>query len=326
MPEPVKIDPDDAVLLRYLLGSLPVDEAEPVEEASIVDEDLAERLNALEQDLVDSYLRGELQGPNLTKFQSWYLSSPFRLQKVQVAKAFLKVIDSGLEAPPAKTAPASNAAEPAIAALKSSIAPTLSYGAASSGRSSIGTRLGMLSGAWLMIAFAGAVLILMAALGYVANKNQQLRKEVAETKNQVESVDQSAADPATTASRGTAAGGLAHAVENAATVTVFLPAPTRGASNIPKLSVPAGTGLVVLSLGLGSTDADSYRAQLMNPATQRILWQSGLLRPGSDGTYVSVAVPANVLHSQVYLVELMHEAANGKPELLGTYPFRADVK
>ncbi len=107
---------------------------------------------------------------------------------------------------------------------------------------------------------------------------------------------------------------------------MFLPAPTRGASNIPKIDVPAGTGLVVLSLGLGSTDADKYRAQLMNPSTQKIVWQSGLLRPGSDGTYVSVAVPANILRTQTYLVELMHDAANGKPELLGTYPFRAEIK
>ena len=109
-------------------------------------------------------------------------------------------------------------------------------------------------------------------------------------------------------------------------MTLFLPAPTRGASTIPKVEMPAGTGLVVLSLGLGSTDADSYRAQLVDPTTQKILWRSGLLRPGSDGTYVSVAVPANVLHSQIYLMQLMHDAANGKPELLGTYPFKAEAK
>jgi hypothetical protein len=41
---------------------------------------------------------------------------------------------------------------------------------------------------------------------------------------------------------------------------------------------------------------------------------------------VSVAVPANVLHSQIYFIQLLHDAANGKPELLGTYPFRVDAK
>ncbi|MBV8514765.1 MAG: hypothetical protein JO260_05660 [Acidobacteria bacterium] len=321
MPELEKIAPGDAVLLRYLLGALPVDEAEPVEEASIVDEDFAARLNALEQDLVDDYLRGELQRSNLAKFQSWYLSSPMRVQKVRAAKAFLKVVDGVLEEPPVKAvepiAPSEANAAPAL-----SIAPNFSYGASSSAKSPAGLQLEMFTGAWWMIAVAAAVLVLIVALGYVTNKNRQLRKEVAETKKQVELDDQTPA----TSDKNTGTGGLARAVENAATVTAFLPAPTRSASNIPKVDVPAGTGLVVLSLGLGSTDADNYRAQLMNPSTQKIVWKSGLLRPGSDGTYVSVAVPANVLRSQVYLTELTHDAVNGKPELLGTYPFRAEIK
>ena len=59
MPASEQLGPNDAVLLRYLLGALPVDEAEPIEEASVVDEDFAARLNAMERDLVDSYVRGE---------------------------------------------------------------------------------------------------------------------------------------------------------------------------------------------------------------------------------------------------------------------------
>src|ERR1700761_4577723 len=94
MPDLQKLEPSDAVLLRYLLGALPVDEAEPVEEASVVDEDLAARLNAIEFDLVDSYVRGEIERPNLAEFQSWYLSSPLRAQKVEAAKAILLIIDA----------------------------------------------------------------------------------------------------------------------------------------------------------------------------------------------------------------------------------------
>src|SRR5215470_3178673 len=96
MSSPEKLEPNDAVLLRYLLGALPVDEAEPIEEASVVDEDLAARLNAMECDLVDSYVRGELEGPNLTRFQSWYLSSPLRVQKVEAAKA-ISLIGNGVD-------------------------------------------------------------------------------------------------------------------------------------------------------------------------------------------------------------------------------------
>ncbi len=330
MPAFAQLEPSDAILLRYLLGSLPVDEAEPIEEASIINDDLAARLNAIERDLVDAYVRGELEGADLAKFQSWYLSSPLRVQKVDVAREILRIADavedvSALAAPGENGTPEPSAvADPRSASVAKPApvaAPTFSYGGDAGATTWAAWGLGKFRG-WPVLGFAAAVLILLVAVGYLTTKNKQLRREVAESRKQAGLSDLT--DP--NAGKSGATGGLAHAVDNVATVTMFLPAPTRGASNIPKIDVPAGTGLVVLSLGLGSTDADKYRAQLMNPSTQKIVWQSGLLRPGSDGTYVSVAVPANILRTQTYLVELMHDAANGKPELLGTYPFRAEIK
>ena len=295
---------------------------------------------------MDSYVRGELEGLSLTKFQTWYLSSPLRVQKVEAAREILRIADAVAvdvatsttpeEAAPqiAKPAPVKSSAPTAHAAPSpspvSSIAPTLSYGGASSARESSAWRFGKLS-AWPTLGFAAAILILMAAVGFLTTKNKQLRNEVAETKKQSSAPTgqfdgQHTAAAVANDDKTGAQSSLAHGAENLATVTLFLPAPTRGASTIPKVEMPAGTGLVVLSLGLGSTDADSYRAQLLDPTTQKILWRSGVLRQGSDGTYVSVAVPANVLHSQIYLMQLMHDAANGKPELLGTYPFKAEAK
>jgi hypothetical protein len=336
MPGTEQLGPNDAALLRYLLGALPVDEAEPIEEATVVDEDFAARLNAMERDLVDSYVRGELEGSNLAKFQSWYLSSPLRAQKIEVAKAILRIADAAAEdvsvgvpakvaAIPEPVAPVEASPTPAV-----SIAPKFSYGetSVSASQKLAVWRFGMFR-ALPILGIAAAALVLLAALGYLSSKNKQLRKEVAETKKQSTALtaqldNQQVA--AGTAGAGKSADGLAHSIENVATATMFLPAPTRGASTIPKIDVPAGTGLVVLSLGLGSNDVDKYRAQLMSPTTNKVLWHSGLLRPGSDGTYVSVAVPANLLRSQIYLIQLMHDAANGAPELLGTYPFRVEAK
>jgi hypothetical protein len=346
--EPEKFDPSDAVLLRYLLGVLPVDEADPIEEASIVDDDIAVRLDAMERDLVDNYVRGEMEGASLTKFRSWYLSSPLRVQKVEAGRAILGIADAvagdvatnathpvaaaqegdaNATAETPKISPAPLATE--APGVPPNIAAALSYGKAPAARKPIASRFGKLS-TWPMLGFAAAVIVLIVTVGFLTTRNKQLRKEVAETKKQSTALTAQLADHAgATAAPGDKAGAqgvLAQPAENLATVTLFLPAPTRGASTIPKVDVPARTGLVVLSLGLGSMDEDNYRAQLLNPTTQKILWRSGILRPGSDRTYVSAAVPANVLHSQIYLVQLMHDAANGKPELLGTYPFKAEVK
>jgi hypothetical protein len=350
MSSPEKLEPNDAVLLRYLLGVLPVDEAEPIEEASIVDDDIAARLNAMERDLIDNYIRGEMEGSSLTKFKSWYLSSPLRAQKVEAARAILRIADGVADgvpddvtttathpvAPPheAESNVETPATSPAIIATEapkavSNIAPTLSYGQTSAAQKPI-ARFGKLN-TWQVLGLAAAVVILVVVVGFISTKNNHARSEVAETKQPspgatAPSDDQHAPASGASVDKSGAQSALAHGTENLGTVTLFLPAPTRGASAIPKVDVPSGTGLVVLSLGLGSTDEDNYRAQLLNPTTQKILWHSGILRPGSDGTYVSVAIPANVLRSQVYLVQLMHDAANGKPELLGTYPLRTEIK
>jgi hypothetical protein len=331
-----KLEVADAVLLRYLLGALPVDEAEPIEEASLVDGALAARLNALECDLVDEYVRGELEGPNLARFQSWYLSSPLRAQKVDAAKAILLIVEPLKDVPAPAPSAAKTEGKPAkIEANRShapaaKVAPALSYGKASAGASSSGSRFGMFR-AWPMLGIvsAAAVLILIVAVGFLTSRNKRLRNEVAETKKQTTELtaklNEEHAAANSSAQKNGATDNLAHGLDNVATVTMFLPSPTRGASTVPTVKVPAGTGLVVLSLGLGANNEDSYRAQLMDPATQKVLWHSGVLRPGSDGTYVSVTVPAPVLRSKMYLLQLMHDTANGSSELLASYPFRAEV-
>jgi hypothetical protein len=329
MSSPEKLGPSDAVLLRYLLGALPVDEAEPIEEASIVDEDLAARLNAMECDLVDSYVRGELEGANLAKFQSWYLSSPLRVQKVEAAKAIMVITDAAAEGSPVSKAAEVKPPVETKRAPAASAAPTLSYGGRPTAAGSGGLRFGMFR-AWPMLGFAAALLILIVAVGFLTSRNKRLRNEVAETKKETTELTAKLNEEHAAANgdgqKGGAPGSLAHGLDNVATVTMFLPSPTRGASTVPTVKVPAGTGLVVLSLGLGSNNEDSYRAQLMDPATQKVLWHSGVLRPGSDGTYVSVTVPAPMLRSKIYLLQLMHDAGNGSSELLASYPFQAQVK
>ncbi|MCP3978005.1 MAG: hypothetical protein GY716_01565, partial [bacterium] len=51
---------DDQLLVRYLLGELPDDDAGDLEQAVLTDGGLFEQLRAIEDDLVDAYVRGEL--------------------------------------------------------------------------------------------------------------------------------------------------------------------------------------------------------------------------------------------------------------------------
>ena len=84
--EPIR---DDQILVRYLLGSLPEDQTERVDELSMADDDFAWRLRAAENELVDAYVRNELSGETLDRFRSFYLTSPLRREKVKFAETLL---------------------------------------------------------------------------------------------------------------------------------------------------------------------------------------------------------------------------------------------
>src|SRR5215472_17957680 len=91
---------DDQLLILYLLGELPAEETERLDELSIADEEVAARLSGVENDLVDAYVRAETKGENRARFESFYLSSAKRREKVQFARALLER-ESGTAAAPA---------------------------------------------------------------------------------------------------------------------------------------------------------------------------------------------------------------------------------
>src|SRR5262245_54748194 len=80
---------EDPLLVRYLLGELSNDEAEKFDGRSISDDWIAIRLNAVENDLVDAYAKGEISGEMLDRFRAHYLSSPARREKVEFAETLL---------------------------------------------------------------------------------------------------------------------------------------------------------------------------------------------------------------------------------------------
>ena len=91
---------DDRQLIRYLLGLLTDEEAERYDEQSIVDDDLAARLRVVEDNLVDAYVNGTLEEDLRQRFESFYLSSPRRREKVRFAARFLGAVDRASSWPP----------------------------------------------------------------------------------------------------------------------------------------------------------------------------------------------------------------------------------
>ena len=79
---------DPAQTLRdYLLGQPSEPEAERLDELSIVDDVCAERIRAVEFDLVDAFARGELSGEVLEQFRSGISATPTRTRRDSIRRS-----------------------------------------------------------------------------------------------------------------------------------------------------------------------------------------------------------------------------------------------
>src|ERR1700756_5609909 len=90
MSPPESHNIDDARLTQYLLGVLPAEEAERMDELSVTDDEFSWRLREVENNLVDAYVHSELSGETLKQFKACYLSSEKRRQKIAFAEGLLQ--------------------------------------------------------------------------------------------------------------------------------------------------------------------------------------------------------------------------------------------
>ena len=309
----------DQQLVRYLLGLLPEEEAERLDEQSIVVDEFAARLQCVENDLVDAYVSGTLEGDILERFESFYLASPLRREKVKFAERLLAAADR------ASAPPAGNVASQAAR----SAAPVPQR----SGRAEPDARV---APRWRMTSSLAAAAMLLVACGFLLLQDVRLRRGLSDAQRegavlggraqdlarQLE--DQRAANSATRTEldRIRAAQPAAPITPAAPAVLVLLPQ-TRDAGPVPAIALESGSGNVAFDLTLESVDFPRYEVALNDPGTGRAVWRSGVLTPRSTRpATVAVAVPASVLKPQHYSFDLSGRNAGGAVDIVGSYVFQ----
>jgi hypothetical protein len=309
---------DGERLVRYLLGFLPEDEAERLDEQSVVNDDVACRLLSAENDLVDAYVRGTLDPGLRRRFESFYLASPRRRQRVRFARRFLAVVDRM----PARASTAT-----------ATFATRLRAGATS-------WMFRQRKFTWRPMAAAA---VLMLALGALVAQNVNLRTGLNQALHDSAAQDHRAQ---TLSSQLDAAREsnieLARALEGArarssdsrrdpavspAPAAILLMPQTRSLGPLPTLAV-APVGSVPFELRLESGDFTRYRAILKDQDTGLIVWESGVLIPRSVAAVtVPVFVPADVLKPpHRYAFELAGVGGAGRDEAVGSYAFQIDAR
>lgn len=308
---------DDRLLARYLLSDLSPDETARLDERSVADDEFASRLSAVENDLLDAYVRDELSPADMERFRSSYLSSARRRQKVEFAEALL-----ALEKRAAARAPQTGS----VAASESESQPGSRYGRVSP--------LARWAPQW---GFAAAALAMLVVAGYLQRQNLELRQQVNQAHEHQKAIDQlteqlqqqmndlRSTDAAKDLEKEKAFQGNRDQLK---TVSLLLPPPTRGAGPVATLSLPSGTNVAVLLLALQSDDFPLYRVSLKDSEGNRVLWRSPNLEANRLGQTKAVPAgfPAGLLKEQTYIAELTGLPAHGAAEVVGSYPFRVVLK
>lgn len=278
----------DQRLVDYVLGSLPEAEAERLDEASIVDDGMAARLRAIEDDLVDAYVRGRLSGVTLQRFERHYLASAHRRKKVEFARRFTNAVDRASTSSPVTPVP-----------LLSS------------------------RSVWKLTAIAASLLV--ASVGLVM-QTARVRSGMAVVQQERQALDRRAQDLHEETSDLRAAREIAaHAPERprptpeAPAIALLLFPQTREAGPVPAVVLPARATRITLELQLESAEPAAYQIGLRDPAVNQIVWRSAWT--ASAGRSLTVSVPASLLKPQHYSLDLSARQASGDVELVGSYAF-----
>ena len=217
---------DDEHLIRYLVGLLDDEASERLDELSIGDDQFASRLRAVENDLVDAYVRDELSAEIRDRFESRYLSTAAGRHKIRLAEALLTH----------QTRQSPSVATPADRGIAT------------------GSKLRAWVTPWAMAAVA---VLLVAAAGYLVAGRTRLQ-----TSTPAEPPRASAEPlPAPQAASSPAPVTEPARPDTPVLAFVLLP-PTRGLSDPPSLAVPPDATKVEVRLVLEADDFRRYEVAL----------------------------------------------------------------
>jgi len=320
---------NDQTIIQYLLGSLPEEEAERVEELSFIDDEFADRLSAVENDLIDNYVSGRLSQEKLERFASYYLASPTRRKKVKTAQVFQVYAENAvatgqvvLASGPSQTIARSNRSLLLLNFLPFNL-PRLVLTAAAV--------LLLVGGGWLLFELsrlrrqidqAEAARLSLAqrerelqellekqriANSSVESELERVRKEKEQLERQLALEKQIAGSP----------------LPGLNIATFRLTAQSRTGNQL-SITVPPGTDYLALQVELEPDDYPSYKAVLLTqPDKYPVAWRSERLKSKvlGDSKVLEIVIPATLLKSGAYLLKVAGISDRGSAEGERGYPF-----
>src|SRR5215831_18988326 len=293
----------DERTIRYLLGDLPETEQTAVEQEFFVDQEKFEEVWAIENDLVDRYVRGRLSRRERELFERNYLQSPKHRERVAISRKFLEAADSQ----DAESGAAPRAIPPAQ------------------------SRLTEILNALRRLQFllpATAFLLMLSALSWMALERSRLNEELGEARSQLS--DQQRREREIAAQLDTEreqSGRLKSELDRLRETLAPKPpqsppsiisfllrsilSPRGDSPDQQQIPISRGTDLVSLRMEIAKDDSRRFQASIRAVEGSQV-WSRRSLKPGAG--VITVNVPAAKLPMADYILTLSATTPTGETE------------
>jgi hypothetical protein len=315
----MKIDQRENLIRRYLLGELAEANQAALEQELLSDRSKFDQAWAIENELVDNYVRGEMSRADRERFEAHYLASPLHRERVAIAESFLTNIDQVF-------------GETVEVREKEPVVPWRDRFPLCSRRQVFGVVL--VTALLLTFGVVWSYIKRVRLTGQIANtqkeaqteraflkqrerelasRNQELEKEIVEVSQRNEKLkgeleqlrQQRQAAPSTVLS------------------FLLAPAPMRGEKALPMLTIPFLSGKARLLMELDGADYANHQTILQTVEGREILRRrTGKIKFGKDRAFVTLEVKAGELTKGDYILILFGQTTDGGSEEIDRYFFR----
>lgn len=300
---------------QYLIGTMDAADKARFEEEYFTDDELFEEVEIAEDELIDAYIRHELNDIDLNRFETTLVSSPRLAEKIEFARTLTKA--TGRSSPLI----VDTDQEPfwrrilfprSLALTFATLALLLLFGG------------GVLFFVWLRLRTESTRLA--SERIELQQRNQTLALEAEKDKADLAAqlADARAENARLQEQLKSASQADQHVTQPDRTVALLLfPGSLRSTTRRNVLEISPQTTNAKLRLSLPSDDYLSYSATVKT-AEQRTVWSKAQLksRSGRNGKVIELSVPSSQLTSGTYLVELSGNGDSANSERLPDYSFQ----
>ena len=321
----------EKLITQYLLGELPEEQQIEIEERAFSDKEFLASITAVENDLIDEYVREELPETTRRRFETRFLASEGRRKRVEFARALVHLTDElrVTEKGTPRVAAASVSWRDALAAFINGLNPAAKIALAAA------SLVVLLGGAWLItqtLTLRNQLTQLQAQHQSQQSDRQTLERQVdAERRRNEELAAQLNQEKQQRAQTDESLRRLTETVNQQTPETprsiiaslTLLPGIARGATTQPRLVLPANATVAQLQIGIDPEETyQSYGVDLRTVAGRPVWTRDSLpARSTRGGRYIRLTLPASALIPGQYELRLKGKTEANVVEDVGFYYF-----